>query len=126
MDPATSDYRRAARTILRDEMLDAAGRTEALDRLQRRARAEGDAQFTLGAILAELLWNIDRHEVNDETTIGEPFERRHRNMRNAGYRNCPECWSPLSTELDWEYWRRLRQDAIAEAEAREGAVPDDE
>jgi hypothetical protein len=118
------EYRRAARLILRDGMLDDAGRTEALVRLQRRAWAEEDAQFTIGAILAELMWDIDSYYVNGETAVGEPIVRRHRNLRNQGYENCPECWSPLSTEVDWGHWRRLRQDAIREAEAREGAVSD--
>ena len=119
-----TEFRKAARVILRDGLLDDGARAEALVRLTRRGWVDRD-ESTMRAVLAELLWDIDQGDVNDRRNTGEILERRHRRLRSIGYANCPECWTPLTTEVDWARWRRLREDAIREAEAREGAVPDD-
>jgi hypothetical protein len=52
----------------------------------------------------------------------EPFERAQRKLRNRGYASCPECLSVLVTDLDFERWRQMRADELAELRRREDAV----
>jgi hypothetical protein len=117
-----TDYRAAARRLLRDERLGGSSRRDALVRLMRRAKDEPSAVLAVGAIVAEIGWSIDRADVLDEIGYGDPLERQHRALRGVGCRSCPTCLSRLSDEADWARWRSLRESAIREAEAREGAV----
>jgi hypothetical protein len=122
MSAELHEFRATARKILRDEHLPAQTRTRALLRLYRLALQSADPEWAIRAIVAEIGWDIDRHYTLSDATYGEPLERRHRQLRAAGYGRCPECWSQLSNEIDWTRWRDLREAAIAELEAREGAT----
>jgi hypothetical protein len=115
-------YRAAARRLLADEGLSDPSRRDALVRLMRRAKDEPDAVLAVGATIAEIGWSIDRADVLAEIGYGDPLERQHRALRAVGYSSCPTCLSRLSGEADWAHWRSLRESAIREAEAREGAV----
>jgi hypothetical protein len=116
-------YRRAARQILRHRGLTTNERTDALINLIRKGRGEFFALQCIKSVEAELLWAIDKDEVASERYVGDPMERRHRAMRADGFAACPKCLTPLSGPLDWEAWHQLRESAIRELEAREGAVP---
>jgi hypothetical protein len=93
-----------------------------LTTLVRHAKTERFADLIVRALLAELEWAIERYDVQAERTIGDEMERAARKLRGEGLQKCPTCRSFLSTEVDWDYWRALREAAIREAEAREGAV----
>jgi hypothetical protein len=115
-------YRAAFRQILRHEGLDSEERIRALVTLAGHARRERYAELIVRVMLSELEWSIDRDDVEAERTVGEPLERRHRQLRVEGHNSCPRCLSPLSNDTDWRYWRALRESAIREAEARERAI----
>jgi hypothetical protein len=116
------DFRDAARRLLRSDLSHDA-RAQALDRLFQRAKSAPLADLTLRAIVAEVSWSIDHEDVHDLTSVGDRAEQAHRSLRARGFERCPECWCQLSTEIDWNRWRQLRQASQAELEAREGAVP---
>lgn len=116
-----SEYREAARRLLRSD-LTIEGRQTALMRLNRRAKGEAIADLIVGAIVAEVVWSIERDDVNTLRSAGDRMERAHRSLRARGYARCPECECELSRELDWSRWHATRQGASAEYEAREGAV----
>jgi hypothetical protein len=115
-----AEFREAARKILRSD-LTTESRTTALVRLYRKAKAEPWADLIVGAIVAELTWSIDRDDVIERESAGEPMERAHRSLRGRGYDRCPECRCELSRELDWSVWRQIREAAESEFWAREGA-----
>jgi len=117
-----TDFRRAARMILRDAGLTRSDREGALERLYERAKAEPLARFAIGAIVAEILWSIDRPDVAAQRLVGDRLERRHRALRAEGFDRCPRCLTALSAAADWSYWAALRDDAAREASAREGAA----
>jgi hypothetical protein len=114
-------YRQAARVILRSG-LDDAGRVKGLVNLVRRGIRERYGNMIANAVLAELTWSLDRPDVIDQPVLGDAMEIRARKLRADGRRVCPTCATPLSNEIDWQHWARLRAGAIREAQAREGAV----
>ena len=115
-------YRAAFRQVLRHRGLDNEERVRALMNLSRRARGERYAEMICIALFAELRWDLDREEVSRRRDTGDRLERRHRSMRAEGYDSCPRCLTELSRQADWDAWRAMREAAIVEAEAREGAV----
>ena len=115
-------YRAAFRQILRHEGLDTPERIRALVNLAGHARRERFADVIVRSMLAELEWSIDADDVQAQRTIGDEMERAARKLRSEGLQNCPTCRTFLSTEVDWDHWRSLREQAIAQAEAREGAA----
>jgi hypothetical protein len=116
-----AEFRETARRILRSD-LTVESRKTALLRLYQRAKREPFADLIVGAIVAEVFWSIDRDDVIESQSAGEPMERAHRSLRGRGYARCPECWCELSQETDWSSWRQAREGAEAEFMAREGAV----
>jgi hypothetical protein len=117
-----AEYREAARRLLRSD-LTIEGRQIALMRLYQRGKREPLADVIVGAILAEVVWSIERDDVDILRSAGDRLERAHRSLRQRGYRLCPECLCELSSDFDWSRWRATREGATAEHEAREGAVP---
>jgi hypothetical protein len=115
-------YRQAFRTILRHRSLDDEERVRALLNLVRRAKRERYAEMICSALLGEVGWNLDRDEVYRRRETGDVLERRHRALRNEGRETCPTCATPLSNATDWALWAQLRAAAVAEVEAKEGAV----
>ena len=116
-----AEYREAARRLLRSD-LTIEGRQIALMRLSRRAKGEQDVELIVGAIVAEVIWSIERDDVDAIRSAGDRMERAHRSIRARGYDRCPECLCDLSREFDWSRWHTARQGASAEYQAREGAV----
>jgi hypothetical protein len=115
-------YRQAARTILRHRSLDTQERARALTNLVRRAKPERYASMICGALLAEVAWSLDQPDVLDQRSVGDVMEIAARKLRAEGRRECPTCRTPLSGPTDWERWRQLREAAVDEAQAREGAA----
>jgi hypothetical protein len=115
------EFREAARRILRSD-LTVESRKTALLRLYHRAKREPFADLIVGAIVAEVVWSIDRADVIERQSTGDPMERAHRSLRGRGFARCPECLCELSQELDWFRWRQVRQGAAAEFTSRERAV----
>lgn len=122
VEQVTTEYRRAARRILRSRSLDEEARAAALIRLYGRAKAEEFASLIVGAIVAEIGWDIDGPDVLEARGYGDRQEREHRRLRARGLDRCPECWSVLSGPADWDGWAALREAAVAEAAAKEGAA----
>jgi hypothetical protein len=116
-----SEYREAARRLLRSD-LTIEGRQIAVMRLYQRGKREPFADVIVGAIVAEVVWSIERDDVDALRSAGDRMERAHRSLRARGYDRCPECLCELSRELDWSRWHAARQGASAEYQAREGAV----
>lgn len=116
-----AEYREAARRLLRSD-LTIEGRKTALMRLYARGKGERFADVIVGAIVAEVVWSIEKDDVNALRSAGDRIERAHRSLRGRGYARCPECLCELSQELDWSRWQATRRGASAEYEAREGAV----
>jgi hypothetical protein len=116
-----AEYREAARRLLRSD-LTIEGRQTALMRLYRRAKTEPYADLIAGAIVAEVVWSIEKDDVDGLRVAGDRLERTHRSLRSRGYARCPECHCELSSSLDWTRWRAAREGAAAEYDAREGAV----
>jgi hypothetical protein len=114
-------YRAAMRQILRHQGLDTEERIRGMVNLVQHAKRERYADLIIRALLSELEWSIDRDNVEAQKTFRDEQERHHRRLRGERYERCPECCSPLSTEVDWMVWRQLRASAIAEAEAKERA-----
>jgi hypothetical protein len=117
-----AEFREAARRILRSD-LTIESRQTALLRLHQRAKAETFADLIIGAIVAEVVWSIERDDVGALRSAGDPWERAHRSLSSRGYSRCPECRCEISQALDWSRMRQVRESAAAEFEAREGAVP---
>ncbi|MDP9235491.1 MAG: hypothetical protein M3P01_13215 [Actinomycetota bacterium] len=115
-------YRAAIRQILRHEGLDTEDRIRAMLVLVGHARAERYADLIVRVLLAELEWSIDRDDVEARRIYDDVMERRARSLRAEGRQICPTCETPLSSATDWSHWRALREQAIREVEAREGAV----
>lgn len=117
-----AEFREAARRILRNTDLTIESRETALMRLYQRAKLDSFADLLVGAIVAEVLWSIEREDLDPLRATGDRLERAHRSLRGRGYARCPECMCELSRELDWSLWGQERRAAINEFEAREGAV----
>lgn len=115
-----AEYRACARRILRE--LDGKDRASALVRLRDRAKHEEHAGWCHRAIVEEIGWEHERAGIFEQRSYGDRLERAHRRLRARGYTACPTCESALSSELDWETWRHVREAAAVEAEAREHAV----
>jgi hypothetical protein len=116
-----AEYREAARRLLRSD-LTIEGRRTALMRLYAKAKREPSADLIVGAIVAEVVWSIEKDDVDALRSAGDRLERTHRSLRSRGYARCPECLCELLGELDWSRWRQIREGASAEYEAREGAT----
>jgi hypothetical protein len=116
------EFREAARRLLRDADLTVEARERALLRPYDKGRREPFGDFIIKAVVEEICWGIERDDVDALRTVGDRMEREHRSLRNRGYQLCPECWTPLSTEVDWRHWKQLREGASAKFDAREGAV----
>jgi hypothetical protein len=116
-----AEYREAARRLLRSD-LTTEGRKTALMRLYARGKAERLGDLIVGAIVAEVVWSIEKDDMNTLRSAGDRMERAHRSLRARGYVRCPECLCELSRELDWSQWHAAREGASAEYAAREGAV----
>jgi hypothetical protein len=115
-------YRAAFRQILRHGGLDTEERIQALVNLAGHARSERYGDLIVRVMLAELEWSIDRDEVESARTCDDEMERAARKLRSEGRQKCPTCRAFLSMLVDWDYWRSLREAAIREAEARDGAA----
>lgn len=116
-----AEYREAARRLLRSD-LTTEGRKTALMRLYDKGKCEPFADLIVGSIVAEVVWSIEKDDVDTLRSAGDRIERAHRSLRSRGYARCPECLCELSRELDWSQRHATRQEASAEYEAREGAV----
>lgn len=115
------EFRETARRILRSD-LTIESRKTALMRLYGKAKREPWADLITAAIVAEVVWSIDRDDVIERESAGDLLTRTHRSLRGRGYDRCPECLCELSRELDWSSWRQVREAAENEFWAREGAV----
>ena len=116
------EFREAARRLLRDTVLTIEAREAALIRLYERGKGEPFGDFIARAIVEEILWGIERDDVDAMRTVGDRMEREHRSLRGRGYELCPECWTPLSTEIDWQHWKQLRAGASATFDAHEATT----
>lgn len=116
------EYREAARRLLRSD-LTIEGRQLAVMRLYEKGKREPFGDLIVRSIVAEVVWSIERDDVDEIRSAGDRMERAHRSLRARGYARCPECECELSRELDWLGWRSSRDAAEVEYHAREGAVP---
>src|SRR6476659_10433671 len=80
-----NQYRRATRQILRHPSFDTQDRSTALMNLIRDAREQLLADLIIHAMTAEVSWSIDREDKKNKQLIGDPMERRHRQMRGRGF-----------------------------------------
>lgn len=83
-----AEYREAARRLLRSD-LTIEGRKTALMRLYARGKGERFADVIVGAIVAEVVWSIEKDDVNALRSAGDRIERAHRSLRGRGYARCP-------------------------------------
>jgi hypothetical protein len=116
------EFREAARRILRDSDLSIEARETALMKLYDRGKREPSGDMIARALVAEVVWSLEKDDVAELRSTGDRWERAHRSLRGRGYDRCPECLCELSRELDCSRWRQIRAAATAEYEAREGAV----
>lgn len=117
-------YRRAARIAVHGDTAETSNRYLALIELAEAARAEPDPLVRTWAERA--IWEESKVflGVADEEHEFPPeaYERAQRRLRVRGYAACPECYSVLATDDDFERWRMMRLDHVAELERRERAI----
>jgi len=115
-------YRAAARTLLRNDGIDHERRVAALVAMYDRAKAEPSADLVIGAMVAEVLFNIFRSDAVAVRPKADAFERAQRRVRGRGRDACPTCLSRLLTDGELAELAQLREAEISELRALEGAV----
>jgi hypothetical protein len=121
---SVQDYRRAARTIVRETGLTLQERCLGLIELVRDAQAKDDA--ALRGWGQRAIWEEGReflgHGAPPSAMPPDPFEDAQRKLRSRRFVVCPTCLTPLCTDDDFERWHHLRADHRTELERRERAV----
>lgn len=114
-------YRRAARQIVRDGHLSVPQRLIAATRLASKARSEDDPLGWCARAVAEEALPFIRGEPN-APPASDPVEARHIGLRSQGYQRCPTCMDSLIDDREIQRRRSIRDAAIEQYLAREGAA----
>lgn len=112
-------YREAARRIREHPTLSEKQRLVGLVRLAERARSEAELPtFCQQAIWLEtsaMFWQPPKPRFP-----GDLMEQACRLLVSAGYIRCPRCRQSLPQAIEFERWAGLRQQYVAELQARPG------
>jgi hypothetical protein len=104
--------------------VDAKRRCLGLLELADAARAEPD--LTIRTWAERSIWEESKAflGMDDEEPPLPPegYERRQRRLRLQGEETCSRCLSRVASEEELRRWSRLRTDAAALRDAREGAI----
>lgn len=114
------EFRAAARELARAKGRTHREKLSGFVRLSELARRSTTRELSQRAIWVE----FDRWLRGDAIPPGrpDPVENACRGLRREGYERCPSCRRSLPTDDEMRRWRRMRDDAIAEVAAFEGAV----
>ncbi len=120
------EYRAAARQIVRAETRSVQDRCLALVQLSIGARAEEDP--TLRGWAERAVWEEARSFLGEDYDIPSlpnlPYVIAQRKLRDKGLDICPTCRGVIADAAEFERWRNLEADWLAEVARRELAVPD--
>jgi hypothetical protein len=118
------EYRRAARRIVECESRPKQARCAALVELARSARESEDS--TTRRWSERAIWEECRDFLGEpefrSTTPNLAYVAAQRRLRSKGHDSCPCCLGSIADEADFERWRQLEADLMAELERKEQAV----